>query len=211
MALDITHIGEALVAELLKENETVQKNFKRLYDADINVTKAMPNADIENGDPKHQIDILLIGEKNAIAFAIAIEAKLGASLKSPSSFYKAHLAKEFDFKNKKGSMIQFFSNCINEIKLKDRESIALAEKWVLLVRTNKIKDNLNKNNFIDKEKIERWGKMLNSCTIISLVDLLKGIDKADFNEAVKKCISSNDYCESWGIKLSGVSGLSSEE
>ena len=201
LALDITHIGEALIAYLLENNKKVQENFKRLYDADINVTKAMPNADIKNGDPKHQIDILLIGEKNAIA----IEAKLGASLKSPSSFYKAHLAKEFDFKNNKGSMIQFFSNCLNEIKLKDRESITLAEKWVLLVRTNKIKDNLNKNNFIDKEKIERWGKMLNSCTIISLVDLLKGIDKADFNEAVKKCISSNDYCESWGIKLSGVS------
>ena len=27
LALDITHIGEALVAELLKENETVQENF----------------------------------------------------------------------------------------------------------------------------------------------------------------------------------------
>ena len=212
IALDITHIGEALVAKLLQDQE-IQKVFWGIYrakfkDQDVfKIIEIIPNADIENGDPKHQIDILLLGEKEAIA----IEAKLGTSLRIPSSFYKAHLTKEFDFDNKKGSMIQFFTKRINDIKLKDRNH-QLANGWVLLVRKNKIKECLSKNNFKDNKKVE-WENMLDSCVIISIEELFAGISPDDFNDAVRRCIKSNNYSAEWGINLSapsGVSGLSQE-
>lgn len=224
-ALDITHIGEALVAELLTINDSVKKNFEKIYwkiykkrfpDENISIpnqVKAIPNADIEKGDPKHQIDILLLLDENQKK-AIAIEAKLGKSHKSPSSFYNAHLEKECCFEKQKGSMIQFFTNNMKEIKLKNNNESEILSLWVLLVRSNKIRDALIKNNFKNKEKHEFWGKMLCSCCIISLEELLEESDREDFNEAVKKCISTEDYLQSWGIKPSGpsgVSGLSSQE
>ena len=96
----------------------------------------------------------------------------------------------------------------------EKETREIEKQWVLLVRNDEIRTKLaTETPRLKKENYVLWFDTIGhkNCTIISLVDLLKGIDKADFNKAVKKCISSNDYCESWGIKLSDVSGLSSEE
>ena len=65
------------------------------------------------------------------------------------------------------------------------------------------------------EKNEKlWKEIIKNCTIISLEELIAEISPDDFNEAVSRCIKSNNYSAEWGINLSapsGVSGLSSQE
>lgn len=205
IALDITHIGEALVAYLLENNETVQNNFKKLLGAGVKA--AWANKPIDNdSDSMHRIDVLVKSDKTKY---IAIEVKLGTAITTPGAYCTRYLSKGDN--DKKGNMLNKLASGNLRVKTKDIE-----KKWILLVRSNQIKDKLSTEKCRLGEKNKKlWEKVIANanCKIISLEELIAGISPKDFNKSVNACIKSDNYLEEWGIKLSGpfgVSGLSQE-
>ena len=203
IALDITHIGEALVAYLLENNETVQNNFKKLLGAGVKA--AWANKPIDNdSDSMHRIDVLVKSDKTKY---IAIEVKLGTAITTPGAYCTRYLSKGDN--DKKGNMLNKLAS--GRLTVDNQE---VQEKWILLVRNDQIKGKLTPKKCRLGEKNEKlWKEIIKNCTIISLEDLIVGISPDDFNEAVSRCIKSNNYSAEWGINLSalsGVSGLSQE-
>ena len=203
IALDITHIGEALVAYLLENNETVQNNFKKLLGAGVKT--AWANKPIDNdSDSMHRIDVLVKSDKTKY---IAIEVKLGTAITTPGAYCTRYLSKGDN--DKKGNMLNKLAS--GRLTVDNQE---VQEEWILLVRNNQIKGKLTRKKCRLGEKNEElWKEIIKNCTIISLEELIVGISPDDFNEAVSRCIKSNNYSAEWGINLSapsGVSGLSQE-
>ena len=203
IALDITHIGEALVAYLLENNETVQNNFKKLLGAGVKT--AWANKPIDNdSDSMHRIDVLVKSDKTKY---IAIEVKLGTAITTPGAYCTRYLSKGDN--DKKGNMLNKLAS--GRLTVDNQE---VQEKWILLVRNDQIKGKLTPEKCRLGEKNEKlWKEIIKNCTIISLEELIVGISPDDFNEAVSRCIKSNNYSAEWGINLSapsGVSGLSQE-
>ena len=203
IALDITHIGEALVAYLLENNETVQNNFKKLLGAGVKT--AWANKPIDNdSDSMHRIDVLVKSDKTKY---IAIEVKLGTAITTPGAYCTRYLSKGDN--DKKGNMLNKLAS--GRLTVDNQE---VQEEWILLVRNNQIKGKLTRKKCRLGEKNEElWKEIIKHCTIISLEELIAGISPDDFNEAVSRCIKSNNYSAEWGINLSapsGVSGLSQE-
>ena len=201
IALDITHIGEALIADLLKNNKEVQNKFKKLF-FDVEVKEACANKPIDNkSDSMHRIDVL-------VNKYIAIEIKLGTTITTPGKYCKSYLSKGDN--NNKGNMLNKLAS--GKLTVDNKK---VQEKWILLVRNNQIKGKLTRKKCQFGEKNEKlWEEIIKNCTIISLEELIAGISPDDFNEAVSRCIKSNNYSAEWGINLSapsGVSGLSSQE
>ncbi len=206
IALDITHIGEALVAYLLENNETVQNNFKKLLGAGVKA--AWANKPIDNdSDSMHRIDVLVKSDKTKY---IAIEVKLGTAITTPGAYCTRYLSKGDN--DKKGNMLNKLAS--GRLTVDNQE---VQEEWILLVRNNQIKDKLSPKKCRLGEKNKKlWEKVIANanCKIIFLGELIAGISPDDFNEAVSRCIKSNNYSAEWGINLSapsGISGLSQEK
>ena len=200
IALDITHIGEALVAYLLKNNEIVQNNFKELLGAGVKA--AWANKPIDNdSDSMHRIDVLVNTDKTKY---IAIEVKLGTAITTPGAYCTRYLSNGDN--DKKGNML---NKLASGNLMVEKENIE--KKLILLVRSNQIKDKLTTEKCRLGEKNKKlWEKVIanTNCMIISLEELIAKVSPKDFNKAVNACIKSDNYLEEWGINLSGPSGVS---
>ncbi len=127
LALDISHIGESLVAELLN-NQAIKEKIKDLAKLSSLPKEAKPNVPISNdSDPMHRIDVLITGEDNSLT---AIEVKFGTTIITPGAYCARYLSNTTD-SSTKGNMI---NKLIEGVKIENKE---IEKKWVLLVRNKK--------------------------------------------------------------------------
>lgn len=199
LALDISHIGESLVAELLN-NQAVKEKIKRLAGLRSLPKKAEPNVSIDNkSDPMHRIDVLITGEDGSLT---AIEVKFGTTITTPGGYCDRYLSNTSD-DSTKGNMINKLID--GELRFENKK---INPKWVLLVRKKIIERKLSSFTKLGKKNRELWDKMRATCCIISLEDLLLGVKEDVFEKAVQNCLSpQKSFHEDWEISLSGQSGL----
>ena len=200
LALDISHIGESLVAELLNDQD-VRTKITKLADLSSLPIKAKPNVSIGNkSDPMHRIDVLITGTGKDRPLT-AIEVKFGTTITTPGGYCNRYLSNTSD-DSTKGNMI---NKLVEGVKIGDKK---VEKKWILLVRNTEIKKKLSSSTKLGKKNRKLWEKMRKTCCIISLEDLLSGVKKDVFENAVTKCLTPEiSFHEDWGISLSGPPGV----
>lgn len=198
LALDISHIGESLVAELLN-NQAIKEKIKDLAKLSSLPKEAKPNVPISNdSDPMHRIDVLITGEDNSLT---AIEVKFGTTIITPGAYCARYLSNTTDGSTK-GNMI---NKLIEGVTIENQK---IEKKWVLLVRNKKIRKKLSSSAKLGATSKELWEKMCKNCCIVSLEDLLLGVEEDVFETAVKKCLTPlKSFHEDWEVSLSVPSGL----
>ncbi len=193
-ALELAHIGEALVAKLLC-NDAIRKNLKDLVKEKIKIPDsfvAIANKSIDNySDPMHRVDVLISDGKNLTA----IEVKFGTSIVTPGGYCANYLSNASN--GNKGNMI----NKLIEGRLLVDE-VNVNREWILLVRNGEIKGKLQTPTRLGAANQSLWNNMLNTCTIISLEDLLVGVETDVFESAVQNCLNpQQSFHEDWKISI----------
>ncbi|MEA4863720.1 MAG: hypothetical protein VB042_10480 [Victivallaceae bacterium] len=208
--LDITHIGESFVAQLLRREEG-KKAFLDLcaeqdfdYKVDMVDYNVPVTVDDKSGDEKSEIDIALISGNTCTA----VELKLGNSIVMPGQYCARYLSKPYDGSGDKfkGNMISILARYPSMIDIKLRNSqadkcITVNFPWILIVRDEDVRQNLIGKTSLGAENKTKWDCMISHCTIISLQELLKSIDRKKIDEMIDNCIrpKNNDYLDSWHL------------
>lgn len=206
LAIDITHLGEALFAKLFTENPDLLKialgNFypEIIEETNIDVqaevaleAKAGTNSIILDGCSRIDVALFIKDE------CIPIELKLGKTRidhnKLKDCKFSAHKESK---KRLSGSMMSIlehlgFENCVQDKEIElyvHQRAIPVSRKWFLIVRTDKIAEKL-KNKWKSKDHPK-----LPNCTIIS-ADTIFNKNPQEFNRAVQELVTSDDYYSAW--------------
>ena len=201
---DITHIGEPLIANLFSNHkEQILKVFPEIKATEVDDFQVIPNAQIiiDLGkerycvDSKSQIDVALCGKSKCYA----IELKLGASLSGTQmrDFFNIKIDKNKKQKRIKGNMLpilrhqseDFREDFIKEhgnssfsVKCVIKDQEYSLEAFAIMVRTDKIRDNL-------KKKIPN----------IPFFSVNEIFTKDALNKSVCELVENSDYYTDWGL------------
>lgn len=195
-ALEITHIGEKLVAVLLR-NKQIQGKLKKII-ADKKGGKCITLPDSINtednvpivgqNDPMHRIDVLLTGKvENSKVNPVAIEVKLGTTIDTPGKYCKRYLSNRSNCE--RGNMIRKLMDDELHVCV-DKVSVQIQKTWILLVLSSKIKGKLeNPSSQLGEYNQKLWKEMCGKCIVVALEELLSDDLKEDFEAAVTTCIT----------------------
>ncbi len=168
--------------------------------------KAYANQSIVNdSDPMHQIDVLLQPSEEDGSKLTAIEVKFGESIVTPGAYCKRYLSQKSE--GNKGNMINKLIDGELEVEI-GKVKFIVGEKWILLVRNNSIKGKLEKKTALSDANRILWQNMRDNCIIISLEELLVGVEISVFEDAVTNCLKTeNSYHKAWNIAIMASSQM----
>lgn len=216
--IDLTNVGEALVAELLKKNPSIlgeKLELEHVKDSEYQVLSEISLAPVQIGSEKYsfdgmsRIDVgIIYTNQNGKRLCHPIELKLGQTRMANNDndigrftqgYYKTHNNKRIG-----GSMISILGNkpsennmgfqrndiCVNDEKINPNdERIVLSDKWTLIVRTETIAVELNRKNGFFKTQIT-------NCNVLSFESLF---EENTVNETMKCLLPKDGFYKYWEL------------
>lgn len=191
--VDLTHIGELLVAKLLKNNGNIVENLIGKGVINYNIYPEIKLTYVNDKfrfDGMSRIDVGITCGK----FCHPIELKLGTTSMANNKSGIGRFTQGFRLENQRicGSMISILANkSISRSPVKHSmfraNNFQLTKKWILIVRTKKNADALKKNTKVFSEKSFH-------CIVYSFQELFTS---DEVNKIMKEQFSSKDFYNDW--------------
>lgn len=202
--VQLTHIGEQVIAAMFNQSEAVRRTLlSKVAEIDISLSfQAMPEVPLKNYgkyrfDGAHAIDIAVLFPDVDCGKCLGIEAKLGMERLTSNAFdgrFLKQCGTSHNGTRITGSMIAILEGklppeCTGETVFVEhnKKRYSLLNKWVLIVR-QRILDGWNRNGKPD---------LTDRCIPISFESIVKSYgDQNAFNKLVHELVDG-DYYQEW--------------
>jgi|TARA_Y100001951_G_scaffold98490_1_gene99376 hypothetical protein len=197
--IQLSHIGEGLLAKMLEESKKVQKTVCGDYVSFKGHSSFIPELRLNKCgnygfDGVHKIDVAVLNHETGICYPI--EAKLGFDRLGKNEFEKRFLSKcGTSHRNTriKGSMISILERKLpsettsKELTVSwDGREFMVSHSWALITR----------KAIIDRRKISGPPRLSKNCQVFEFESLVENYgSKFDFNALIGRLISIDYYTE----------------